>query len=700
MNPQRKNIIKRFKLIYFIMLGLGMLVVGKLIALQVFTDKEEIESLSKQVIRESVIEPYRGDILSRNGAVLATSVPYYEVGWDPNCEGVTQKLFEENVDSLTHLLSHIFSKPRSHYNELLHKARDNGSRYLRLSYNATYDQLKELQKAPIFRRGRFRGGFVYFQRNEREHPFGILARRTIGTVREGGRKGVGLEDAFDKELRGVKGFAVKQKVAGNLWMPVNDGKEIEPQDGMDLLTTIDVKIQDVAETALERRLRFHDADHGSAVVMKVETGDVLAIANLKKNKHGNYIEAYNYAVGEATDPGSTFKLASVMVALEDNVIQPHDSIETGQGVEYFYKHRMEDSHEDGFGTITFEQALENSSNVGIAKVIFGNYHDRPEQFVDRLFKMGLNEALDVSIRGEADPLIRYPGEDKWSGLSLPQMSIGYEVQMTPLQILAFYNAVANNGRKVKPRFAKGLKYRGDDVKDFPVEILNPSICSKSTLQKVRKMLNGVVTEGTASNLMNDNYSIAGKTGTAQINYGQTGIIQHYQSSFVGYFPADKPKYSCIVTIHGPRRFGYYGNIVAGPVFREIADRIHATDPDMHPAARVEAETRLLPHVKVSDREKLNAVLDNIGIPRDQRNMRDCEWVYPVEKENKIMYYIRDYSQENLVPNVVGMGLSDAIKVLEEHDMKVRIKGRGKVVKQNPAAHQKFQSGQIVEIELS
>ncbi len=700
MKAQKKHIIRRFKLVYFIMFGVGLLVVGKLVALQVFTNKEEIDALSKQVIRESVIEPYRGDIVSRNGRVLATSVPYYEVGWDPNCEGVTETIYDEKVDSLAAELADIFDKPKSYYDRILRNARDEGSRYLRISYKASYDQLKALKKAPIFRRGRFKGGFVYFQRNEREHPFGVLARRTIGTVREGGRRGVGLEDAFDKELRGVKGFAVKQKVAGNLWMPIDDGNQVEPQDGMNLVTTVDIGIQDVAETALERRLRYHDADHGSAVVMEVKTGDVLAIANLKKNKYDNYIEAYNYAVGEATDPGSTFKLASVIVALEDNVIQPDDSIETGNGVKYYYNHRMEDSHEGGFGTITFEQALEKSSNVGISSVIFDNYNSRPEHFVDRIYRLGLNEPLGVSIRGEADPFIRYPGENQWSGLSLPQMSIGYEVQVTPLQTLALYNAVANDGKKLRPRFVKALRYRGKQVKEFPLEVINPSICSENTLKKVRKMLNGVVNEGTATNLKNDNYSIAGKTGTAQINYGQAGVEQHYQASFVGYFPAENPKYTCIVVIHDPKKHGYYGNLVAGPVFREIADRIHAMDPDLHPETRVEAHAVTLPGAKVSDRTKLNAVLDEVNVPHDSRNMRDCDWVYPVHKDNKIMYYIRDYSQEKLVPNVVGMGLSDAIKVLEEHGLRVRVNGRGKVINQYPEAHASFEKGQIIEIVLS
>ncbi|MGC9330483.1 MAG: penicillin-binding protein [Bacteroidales bacterium] len=700
MKTEKKHIVFRVKLVYAFFFLLGLLVVGKLIALQIFTEEEEIELLSKQVIHESVIEPFRGDILSRNGKVLATSVPYYEVGWDPNCPGITDQLFIEKIDSLTICLSEILGKPVAYYDHILRQGRDQGTRYVRLSFNASYEQLKALKQCPIFRKGRFKGGFVYFQHSEREYPYGILARRTIGTIRKNGRKGVGLEDAFDEELRGIEGFAVKQKVAGNLWMPVNDGNEIEPQDGMDLITTIDVRIQDVAETALERRLRFHDADHGSAVVMEVETGNVLAIANLRKNKHGNYIEAFNYAVGEATDPGSTFKLASVIAALEDKVIQPDDSINTGNGVFYYYDHRMEDTHEGGFGTITFAEALIKSSNIGISKVIFNHYNSRPEQFVDRLYKMELNEPLGVCIRGEANPLIRYPGEDKWSGLSLPQMSIGYEVERTPLQILAFYNAVANDGKKLKPRFVSSLNYRGKEVKKYPTVVLNPSICSRTTLNQVRDMLKRVVEEGTAANLKNNNYTIAGKTGTAQINYGLTTKEQYYQASFVGYFPADNPKYSCIVVIHDPKRYGYYGNIVAGPVFCEIASRIHSIDPDLHPKPRIKNTQALLPDVKISDRTKLNHVLDVLDVPRDTRNMRECQWVYPVKKDGKIMYYIRDYNQKNIVPNVVGMGLSDAIKVLEEHGFKVRAKGRGMVVQQQPEAFSKSKDGQYIEILLA
>lgn len=699
MKPEKKQIMWRVKLVNLLMGLLGLLVVGRVIALQAFTDRAEIEALSKQVLKESVIQPVRGDICARDGRILATSVPYYEVAWDPNCDPITDELFDENVDSIAYCLSEILGNTEEYHSERLHNARDNGARYLRLDYSATYDELKQLKEVPIFRKGRFKGGFVYFQRNEREHPFGILAKRTIGTVRQGGRKGVGLEDSFDKQLRGVEGFAVKQKVSGNLWMPINDGNEIEPQDGMDIITTIDIRIQDVAETALESQLRKHDADHGTAVVMEVSTGDILAIANLKKTASGDYFEGFNYAVGEATDPGSTFKLASVMVALEDNVVKPEDLIETGNGVCYYFNHRMVDSHEGGFGTISFQESLEKSSNVGISKVIYDNYKDRQSDFVDRLYRLGLNEKVGVDIRGESQPLISYPGDERWSGISLPQMSIGYEVQITPLQTLAFYNAVANNGVRLKPRLVKALSYRGEVVQEFPIEVQNPSICSKTTLKKVYKMLEGVVLRGTATNLKNDNYTIAGKTGTAQINYGQQNRRQHYMSSFVGYFPAEAPKYSCIVVVHDPRRAGYYGNIVAGPAFREIADKIHAIDPALHAKDSVEHVTDRLPTAKVSDREKLNNALTELDIPHDERELRNCTWVYPEKKDEKLMYYIRDYSNKELVPNVKGMGLSDAIKVLEEHGMVVRATGRGKVVRQSIEPHRPFNEGDVINLVL-
>lgn len=699
MKPEQKQIMWRIKLVYVVIVLLGMLVFGRVVVLQAFTDREEIEALSKQVIRESIIEPVRGDICARDGRILATSVPYYEVGWDPNCDPITDKIFQENIDSLAICLSQILGKETAYYLSRLHNARDKGYRYVQLSYSANYDQLKQLKTCPIFRKGRFKGGFVYFQRNEREHPFGVLAKRTIGTVRQGGRKGVGLEDYFDKDLRGIEGFAVKQKVAGNLWMPINDGKEVEPQDGLDLITSIDIRIQDVAETALESQLRKHNADHGSVVVMEVKTGDVLAIANLKRTKNDVFYEAFNYAVGEATDPGSTFKLASAIVALEDNVVSPDDIIETGRGIHYYFNHRMVDSHEGGFGTINFQEVIENSSNIGISKVIYENYKDRPEHFVDRLYKLGLNRKLDITIRGEADPLIRYPGDPKWSGISLPQMAIGYEVQITPLQTLAFYNAIANNGKKVKPRFVKALSYRGDIVKEFPVEVMNPSLCSSSTIKKVHKMLEGVILRGTATNLHTDNYRIAGKTGTAQINYGQANKSQYYLASFVGYFPAEAPKYSCIVTIHDPTFGGYFGNTVAGPVFRAVSDKIHAIDPAMKAVDSIAPPELYIPQVKVSDRNKLNAALDYMKIPHDERELRNCQWVYPVTQDDKLMYYIRDYSNKQLVPNVVGMGLSDAIKVLEEFGLVVRANGRGKVFRQSIKAGKPVKEGDIITIEL-
>jgi len=699
MKPEQKQIMWRIKLVYIIVVMLGMTVFGRVIVLQAFTDREEIEELSKQVERESIIEPVRGDICARDGRILATSVPYYEVGWDPNCDPITDEIFQENIDSLAICLSQILGKETAYYHSKLHNARDKGYRYVQLSYSANYDQLKQLKKCPIFRKGRFKGGFVYFQRNEREHPFGVLAKRTIGTVKQGGRKSFGLEDYFDRDLRGVEGFAVKQKVAGDLWMPISDRREVEPQDGLDLITSIDIRIQDVAETALENQLRKHNADHGSVVVMEVQTGDVLAIANLKQTKSGIFYEAFNYAVGEATDPGSTFKLASAIVALEDNVVSPDDIIETGLGIHYFFNHRMVDSHEGGFGTLNFREVIEKSSNVGISKVIYENYKDRPEHFVDRLYKLGLNKTLDISIRGEAEPLIRYPGDPKWSGISLPQMAIGYEVQITPLQTLVFYNAIANNGKKVKPRFVKALSYRGDIVKEFPIEVLNPSLCSNSTLKNVHEMLEGVILRGTATNLKTDNYRIAGKTGTAQINYGQAKKRQYYLSSFVGYFPAQAPKYSCIVTIHDPKNDDYFGNRVAGPVFRAVSDKIHAIDPAMKAVDSVTLPEINIPSVKISDRRKLDAVLDVMKIPHDERELRNCQWVYPVNQEDKLMYYIRDYSNKELVPNVVGMGLSDAIKVLEEFGLVVRVKGRGQVFRQSIKPGKQLNEGEIITIEL-
>ncbi|PLX09926.1 MAG: peptidoglycan glycosyltransferase [Marinilabiliales bacterium] len=578
-------------------------------------------------------------------------------------------------------------------------ARDNGSRYYRFSYKISYYDFKTMSAFPLLRNGRIKGGFVYQKTFKREKPFGELARRTIGTVASTGRIGVGLEDAYDSDLRGVEGYTVKERIPGNMWMPVEDAQYIEPKDGLDLITTIDIGIQDVAETALEKQLRKHDAEYGTVVVMEVKTGKVVAIANLKKHTEGFYYEERNFAVGNATDPGSTFKLASLIVAIEDGYVTADQMIETGDGTIKYYGRTMRDSHEGGYGTITVQKAFEVSSNVGISKIISENYKSNPSQYVEGLKKLHLDQPVGTVIKGEAIPVIHEPGDPEWSGLSLTQMSIGYELQITPLQILTFYNAIANNGIMVKPIFAEALSYRGEIVKELETEVINPQLCSQTTIAVVKPMLEGVVENGTAKNIKSENYKIAGKTGTAQINYGNDSIPTAYHASFVGYFPAEAPEYSCIVSIYKQRRKGFYGNIVSGPVFKEIADKIYATNPKFHMFTSNFTVTESIPYSKNGNKEETDKVYDWLQISTNYQNMGQTQWVKSNVENHQVKYSPINYSDKTKVPNVINMGLKDALVILESYGLHVHVEGRGKVVRKSPAPNSSFIEGDEITITL-
>ncbi len=697
---ERTNILVKYNLLYIVMVAFGLFIIGKIIYFQFFYDKSLIEEALKSTRVYTSIEPTRGDIYSSDGKLLATSVAYFEAGIDPNCDAITQTVFDENIDSLTLCLSELFkSKTQDQFRQELIDARDSGSRYYRFSFNINYSDFKILQSFPLIRKGRTRGGFVYQKTYKREKPFGELARRTIGTEPSTGRKGVGLEDAYDKDLRGIEGHTVKERIPGNMWMPVEDAEYIEPKDGYDLITTIDIGLQDVAESALEKQMRKHSAEFGTVVLMEVKTGRVLAIANLKRNSEGNYFEETNFAVGHAADPGSTFKLASVIVALEDGYISPEDSVDTGNGITYYYGKKMKDSHEGGYGTITVQRAFEVSSNVGISKIIDKNYKYQPGKYVAGLERLHLNEPLNVVIRGEGIPVIHSPSDREWSGLSLTQMSIGYELQITPLQILTLYNAIANNGEMVKPVFAKALSYRGKIIKEFETEVIDPQICSTKTLKIVKQMLEGVVERGTATNIKSKNYTIAGKTGTAQMQYGNDTLGIEYHASFVGYFPAEDPEYSCIVSIYKPRQNGFYGNVVSGPVFKEIADKIYATNPKYHGFTSSFTVSQSIPSAKKGNKDETENVYSWLQISTNSDKVAQTEWVAPQINEHKIVYNPVNYSDKTKVPNVINMGLKDAVVILEEAGLTVHVSGRGRVSKQVPAPGSSFNKGDLITLYL-
>jgi cell division protein FtsI (penicillin-binding protein 3) len=698
----RKDINWRLAVVYFSMIAVGLLILAKAFELAVIEKDKYERLLKRQTIKDFKIYPNRGDILAADGRILSSSVPYYEVRLDMKSNAFDQEGFRKKLDALSRGLSQLFGdKPASAYRRELLRAYNKGNRYYLLKRNVTYRQMKQLKQLPFFDEGRYRSGLILVQTNKRIHPQRELAARTIGYLTRGVRGNVvGIEGAYDVALRGKAGVRLMQRLSGNVWMPLHDGNTIDPRDGEDVVTTLDIDIQDVAENSLKRQLIKNNADHGCVVLMEVKTGDVKAIANLEKVGEGEYRETYNFAIGESVEPGSTFKLPVLIAGLEDGAWSLSDTVNTDHGKVKFYDKVIKDSHEGGYGKITVRRVLEVSSNVGMSKLVMEHYGDHPRDLIDRLYSMGLNNKLGLEIKGEGAPMIHYPGDKYWSGISLAMISHGYEVKMTPLQILTFYNAIANNGVEVKPRFVKELRYHGRTVKKFPVEVINPSVCSKETLTKARLMLEGVVENGTAKNLHNSIYKIAGKTGTAQIADESKGYKQRkYLASFVGYFPADDPRYSCIVVVSAPSNSVYYGNLVAGPVFREVADKVYATSLDLQrDYLAYSATATSAPYSKNGDREETMTVFDRLGIPYDPPAEKS-RWVV-VSSRDSVVVMKPQKTIPGLVPNVTGMALKDAIYLLEKEKIQVYVDGWGTVKKQSVSPGSRVTRGMRVYLEMS
>lgn len=697
----KRDILKRVYLTYGFFIVFAVAILVQVFRIQFVQGQEWIAMAQSQTLAYKSIEALRGNIFADDGSLLATSLPTYEIRMDLKAEALTDEIFKSGIDSLSIALSDLFKdKSPREYKLELERARKAGERYHLIKRRVTYLELKKLREFPIFRKGRYKGGFLYIQKNERARPYKMLAARTIGYSREG-QKPVGLEGAYDKELRGTSGKRLMQKIAGGVWMPVNDENEVEPEDGADLYTSIDINIQDVAEHALLKQLIKHNSDHGCVVLMEVETGLVKAIANLSRNPDGSYSENYNYAIGESTEPGSTFKLVSLLAAMEDGYIDLNDSVDTQGGQIQYYDRIMKDSHEGGYGKISVQRVFEVSSNVGTSKIIQKYYGKKPQQFIDRIHKFQIHKPLNLEIAGEGMPRIKQPNDKDWYGTTLPWMSIGYECRLTPLQILTFYNAIANNGKMVKPIFVKEIRKHGKLIKKMPVQVISESICSKETIAKAKKMLEGVVENGTASNLKNATYKIAGKTGTAQIANEKYGYKYDskvsYQASFCGYFPADNPKYSCIVVVNAPSNNVYYGNLVAGPIFKEIADKVYATNLRIHPPLEAEKQLAVLPISKNGSKDDLIKVFDELNI-KLQGEASDT-WVKTNTKENVVE--IQNFSlAPNLTPNVIGMSLKDAVYILENKGLLVKIIGKGVIKSQSIPPGYPIKKGNIITLELA
>ncbi len=712
----KKQIISRFASVYFGVLFIGILIIGRVLFLQIFQGKKWAEKAESLTYRDMIIEPNRGDIYSVNHKLLATSVPFFEVRMDMQAS-FSKELFDKNVDSLALNLSKLFEdKTKTQYLKDLKEAFKKGNRYFLLQQKVNYADLKKLKRFPILRRGRYKGGLIAEQENRRDKPFKSLASRTLGRLKNEGERQqdiekrktdatIGLEGAYDHILKGNAGIRLVQKLSNNVWMPVNDANEVDPVDGIDLITTIDINIQDATHAALKKQLVRQKAHHGTAIVMKVETGEICGISNLRVNPsdttYQSYYEYYNYAVGESTEPGSTFKLASIIAALEDQKIKLIDTVHTHKGKVSFYGFPIRDSKEGGHGLINLQEAFEVSSNIGIAKAIDKGYRDKPEEFVGRLYSMGLNRPLGIEIKGEGDPYIKFTDDKLWTKVSLAQMSIGYEVKLTPLQILTFYNAIANNGKMMRPMFVKALEEQGRVIEYFEPQVLNPSVCSQATVKEAQKLLEGVVLRGTARNIKNSRYRVAGKTGTAKIfDEKKKKYISEYKASFTGYFPAEKPKYSCFVMISAPKTGLYYGNTVAAPVFKEIADKIFIQELEFQQSREFIEQPLIaaVPYSKNGLKKDLDFLLKDLGIPKIEPEGQQSEWVITTKKDKGILYGNRTVDTKS-VPLVTGMSAKDAIYILENLGLRVEVKGRGSVISQSVVPGTPLKKGQTITIEL-
>ncbi|TYA84472.1 penicillin-binding protein [Seonamhaeicola marinus] len=649
----------------------GLAVVFKLFSIQ-FLQGDKYKALAeKRVVKDVVIPANRGNVYSANGNLLATSITKYDIRLDAVTS--SSKNFEKYLKPLSDSLSKFNGKSSSYYQRELTKARVNKNRYFLLAKSIGYSDYIRIRNFPLLKLGAFKGGLIVEQSTKREHPMGGIAQRTIGYERideKGNVTRPGIDGAFGiKYLRGVDGQRKKQRIGKGQWKPLNDANEIEPKDGYDVYTTIDVNIQDIAHHALLNQLEKYKADHGCVVVMETKTGEVRAISNLGRSKTGYYYEKRNYAVWESHEPGSTFKLMAVAAALEDKVIDTSDVVDTEKGILTYYGKKVRDSKWGGYGKISVSEAFEVSSNTGIVKAIYNAYKDKPSKFVDRLYDMNLNDTLAIPIIGEGKPIIPDPRikNGRWSGIALQWMAYGYGVSFTPLQTLTFYNAIANNGEMVKPRFLREVKEWDNVIVPFEKEIINKKVCSQQTVDKVQQLLKNVVEKkhGTGNGLYSKNFSMAGKTGTCQKDYRDKEKL-NYISSFAGYFPAENPKYSCIVVIHEPdKSVGYYGADVSGPVFKRIAQKIYTDTP----------------------------LVDEVGT----LNVKKAS----VEKEFE-NYYDLAQTYKTIMPNVVGLPAMDALALLENMDvkLKVRLKGSGTVKKQSVNKNIKLKNNQTIILTAS
>ncbi|RZK81192.1 MAG: PASTA domain-containing protein [Pedobacter sp.] len=694
----RANILLRVYLSFGLIVLFAVAVLVKLCDVQ-FVEGHKWRAMADSLSTKYVsIEAARGNIYSVDGSLLATSIPEYELRMDMHAGGISDdEVFYGKVDSLALSLSKFFKdKSAKEYSRYLRSARAEKERYLLIKRKVGYQELKEVRTFPLYNIGKYTGGLIAVQQNKRIKPFKFLAARTIGYKNENVSNGVGLEGAYGNYINGESGKRLMQRIAGGVWMPINDEAEVAPKEGADIISTIDINMQDLAQSALERQLKLSDADHGTVILMEVRTGEVRAVANYTRVSEGVYTEQFNYAIGGSQDPGSTFKLASYMALLEDKKVDTNTLVATGDGFYRIPGHTIKDSH-GGIGTVTVKKAFEESANTAVAKLVNQHYQNNPSEFTDHLYRIHMNERLGLQIPGETKPVIKNPKFKSWNkNMTLPQMAYGYEMLITPLQILAFYNSIANDGKYISPIFVREIRRLGNPIEQFKARVISEEVCSPETVKKLQAMLEGVVTEGTGKLMGSPLYRVAGKTGTAQVADGRNGYRakKSYQASFCGYFPADNPKYSIMVSINGPKN-GYYGATVAGPVFKEIADRIYASDMQMYnniPDHLV--GNTVNPEAKSGPSKPVKKVYNAFGI----KALYASKSINKLDTSNGISYEEFN-SVKGIMPDIKGMGLKDALYLVGNAGLKTKVKGSGRVVAQSIPAGSRIGKGLSLHIQL-
>lgn len=706
----------RYFFVILLMALIGVAIVVKA-GITMFAERQYWQDVADRFVKENVtVKPNRGNIISSDGKLMASSLPEYRIYMDfmsgEKDEKRRQKdqarrdsILNANMDSICIGLHKIFpDKSAAQFKAHLKKGRQAKSRnYLIYPKRISYIQYKEVKRLPVFCLNRYKGGFKEQAYNQRKKPFGSLAARTLGDVYADTAKGArnGIELAFDTILKGRDGLTHRQKVM-NKYLNIVD---LPPVDGCDIISTLDVGMQDICEKALVDKLKEINANVGVAVLMEVATGEVKAIVNMMKAGDGNYYEMNSNAISDMLEPGSTFKTASIMVALEDGKITPDTEVDTGNGIMNMYGSKMRDHnwHRGGYGKIDVTRILEVSSNVGVSYLIDKHYKDNPQKFVDGLKRMSIDQPLHLQIPGEGKPNIKGPKERYFAKTTLPWMSIGYETQVPPMNILTFYNAIANNGVMVRPKFVKAAVKDGEVVKEYPTEVINPKICSDHTLTQIREILRKVVSQGLAKPAGSKQFSVSGKTGTAQISQGAAGYKSgrvNYLVSFCGYFPSEAPKYSCIVSIQKPG-LPASGGLMAGSVFGKIAERVYAKDLRFDIRSAIDSTTNVIPPVKAGEMNEALLVLNDLKVPVQKQfseQKKKEQWGHTQAAPSAVILQDQELAS-GTVPSVVGMGAKDAVYLLESKGLKVRLNGVGRVRNQSIASGSRIVKGQTIALTL-